>query len=248
MSRIACRFTVALVVLISLPALADKRKDVQPAAKTVDQGAFGIFVNGRRIATESFHIQQKTDGSVASSELLIDDSTIKASQKSELLLGIDGSLRSYNWRELSPGKAQTSVEGGDLFVVERITPNPSEKPHELTHMLPPSTLVLDDYFFTHREILLWRYLADGDCKQSAGGMECRLEPAKFGVFVPRQHRSAMVEVAYRGRENVTINGTQRELSRFAMQAEDTEWALWLDDTYKLVRVLIASENVEVLRE
>ena len=37
-------------------------KDKEPADQSVDAGSFGVFMNGRRVATEKFSIQQNTAG------------------------------------------------------------------------------------------------------------------------------------------------------------------------------------------
>jgi hypothetical protein len=57
-----------------------------------------------------------------------------------------------------------------------------------------------------------------------------------------------VELA--GREKVTIRGTERELLRLNLKGEEFSWVLWVDekDQFKLMRVLIAADNTEVVRD
>ena len=50
-------------------------------------GSFGIFVNGKRVGTEKFKIQQRGDPSVTTSELKMQQGAYKASQKSEMASG-----------------------------------------------------------------------------------------------------------------------------------------------------------------
>ena len=45
-----------------------------------------------------------------------------------------------------------------------------------------------------------------------------------------------------------MGGTERELGRFNLTGEGISWALWLDDQHKLVRILIPSDNTEVVRD
>ena len=52
--------------------------------QTVDSGSFAILVNGQRVATEKFNIQQTATGSTINSELREDASTEKASQTSSM--------------------------------------------------------------------------------------------------------------------------------------------------------------------
>ncbi|HYN14748.1 MAG TPA: hypothetical protein VES66_03045, partial [Terriglobales bacterium] len=104
-------------------------------------------------------------------------------------------------------------------------------------------------FFTHREILLWRYLATF-CGAAVTSQGCKLQPGKFGVFIPRQQVSTTVALKYEGKEKVTFHGSERELDRFTLQSEDTVWNLWVESSYpfKLLRIVVPAENVEVLRD
>ena len=131
--------------------------------------------------------------------------------------------------------------------MEYITPSPSEKAQEVPFFLPRSTAILDDNFFTHRELLIWRYLGAG-CRLGLGQTSCPLQKMKFGVIVPRQGTFITVTMEYIGREKVKLGETERELSRFNLTGEGMDWALWLDDQHKLVRIVIASDNTEVLRD
>ena len=51
-------------------------------------------------------------------------------------------------------------------------------------------------------------------------------------------------------EKVTIRGVERELLRLNLRGEEFSWTLWVDDKdhSKLIRVLIADDNTEVLRD
>jgi hypothetical protein len=243
------KFRVLAVLLAaaigSLPAHSYKGSS---EGQLVDSGSFGILRQGRRIGTETFTIHQRPDLSVAVAQLKIEDGNDRASQASELQVASNGDLRHYEWKELTPGKAQVAVDYNDQFLVEHITPAAGVKAHERAFMLPPSTVILDD-FFTHREILLWRYLATF-CGAAVGPQGCKLQPGKFGVFVPRQEASTIVAINYHGKDKVMYHGAERELDRFTLQSDDAVWTLWLESSYpfKLLRILVPSENVEVLRD
>jgi hypothetical protein len=249
---------VATLVLVA-PGVGDDKKDKPAgAAQVVDSGSFGIFVGGKRVATEKFQIEKRDDGNVASSELTVDDGKQKASQTSELTLSSTGDLQNYSWKEQSPGKGEISVAPQDVpptgkgdvkgtVVMEHITPGPAEKAQEVPFFVPVSTPILDDYFFSHRELLTWRYLGAG-CQTGLGQTTCRLPKMKFGVIVPRQGAFITVSVEYVGREKVKVGDAEREFNRFNITGDSVDWALWLDDQHKLVRILIASDNTEVLRD
>ncbi|MGH9601544.1 MAG: hypothetical protein ACRD24_04055, partial [Terriglobales bacterium] len=111
----------ALVFLVGFcaPASADK-----PQPQMVDSGSFGIFVSGRRVATETFEITAQADGSHARAEFKTAEGS--SIQTSDLLLHPNGDLRRYEWREQD--KAKVVVELKNEFVVETITLSDSPKP------------------------------------------------------------------------------------------------------------------------
>jgi hypothetical protein len=53
---------------------------------------------------------------------------------------------------------------------------------------------------------------------------------------------------FAGRDKVTIRGTERELNKFVLRSEGGDWTMWLDDQFKLQRILIASDSTEVIRD
>jgi hypothetical protein len=246
--RFNFRVLAAVLAASSIGSVPARSYKGSNEGQLVDSGSFGIFRQGHRIGTETFTIHQRTDISVAVAQLKIEDGNDKASQTSELQVASNGDLRHYEWKELSPEKAQATVDYSDQFLVEHITVPPGSKPHERAFILPPSTVILDD-FFTHREILLWRYLATF-CGAAVNSQGCKLQLGKFGVFIPRQQVSTTVALQYEGREKVTFHGSERELNRFTLQSEDAVWNLWVESSYpfKLLRIVVPSENVEVLRD
>lgn len=235
------------LLLVSATA-AGTGKEKESAGQMVDTGSFGVFQNGRRVATETFSIQQSGSGSVATSEFKTEEGADKAVQSSQLQLTAAGDLRKYEWKEISPGKAQAVVLPNDNLLIERATNNPQDKQEEHPFLLPVSTNILDDYFFIHREILAWKYLATG-CRQDKGQVACPVgQRAQFGTLNPHARSSMLVSLEFSGKEKVPIHGVERELNRLNLKGESGEWALWLDDQFKLVRILIASEHTEVLRD
>ena len=171
-----------------------------------------------------------------------------ASQSSELQLTASGDIRKYEWKEVSPGKAQAVVVPNDTLLIERSTNNPGDKPEEHPFLLPVSTSVLDDFFFIHREILAWKFLATG-CRQDKGQIECpQNQQVKFGVINPHQRSSLLISMAYTGKEKIPVRGVERDLNHFVLKSDAGDWSLWLDDQFKLVRILVASDNTEVVRD
>jgi hypothetical protein len=234
-------------VLLALAAFGNASN--KETGQNVDSGSFGVFVNGQRVATESFTIQQTSNGSIVKSQLKEEGAGDKASQTSQMQLTPAGELIRYEWQELSPGKTQIELVPSEQFLTERITINPGEKPTEQPFLLPASTVVLDNNFFVHRELLAWRYLAQ-NCKAEAGKFQCVSGPISFGVVIPEGRTSMRVSLEPVGNEKVQIRGTERQLPRFTLKSESGEWALWLDaqDHFKVVKIAIPAEKTEVIRD
>ena len=240
---VACLF--ALEAGVSVQA-KDKEKE---SGKTVDSGTFSVLKNGHHVATERFSVQQGASGSTITAQLKTDGGADTASQASELRLSAAGDLIRYEWHEVSPGKAELVVTPNGQFLIERITTTPGDKAAEQPFLMPSSSMVLDNNSFVQREVLVWRYLASS-CKQENGSVQCPQAPAQFGVIVPQDRTSMKVSLVPVGKEKLKINGTERELLRLNLKDDSGEWVLWLDDQdrFKLVRILVASDNTEVVRD
>jgi hypothetical protein len=245
--RPALMFGVVGLLLISAAGLA-KDKDKELSGQTVDSGSFGVFMNGHRIATEKFSIQQNSSGSLATSEFKSEPGVEPAAQTSELELSTNGDLKKYEWKETIPGKAQAVLLPKDDLLVERSTNNPQDKEEEHPFLLPISTSILDDYFFVHREILVWKYLATG-CHQDKGHVTCPPnQQVKFGVVNPHQRTSLLVSISFIGKDKIPVHGVDQELNHFVLKSDAGEWAMWFDDQFKLLRIVVASDNTEVVRD
>src|SRR2546430_10745393 len=196
--------TISLL-FIALAAAAPA-KEKEPAGQKIDNGSFGVFVNGRRVATETFSIVQSNNGSVANSQFKTEPGADPAAQSSQLELTGNGELRRYEWKELSPGKAQAVVLPNDNLLVERSTNNPQDKQEEHPFLLPASTSIPDDYFFIHREILAWKYLATS-CRRDNGDPPCPVrQRAQFGGLNPHPGASLLVSMEFSGKEKASISG------------------------------------------
>jgi hypothetical protein len=250
-----------VAALISTTVLTAGDKDKEQPKKTgtevVDSGSFGIFMGGKRIGTETFKIEQRSDVSVATAEIKVDDGTTKAVQSAELQITPKGDLHSYVWHASVPVKEESSVEPNDQLITEHVLPVDLKR-HDVPHVLPLSTMILDDNFFSHREILLWRYLAT--CVTKDGRLMCG--PTTFSILVPRQHQAASATLELIGADKVSIKGTMRELNKVALRvgdpqrlvvmnqrdAEAGQWLLWVDNDYKILKMTVAGTNIEIVRD
>lgn len=245
------RLAVAFVLASSLATFAagaDKKDKSKPAAtQMVDTGTFGVFIKGQRVVNETFSIEQKEGVSSIKSQLKEAAGPNPASQKSDLEITATGDLIHYDWSQSSGGSM--TVLPKDDFLMQRISPTAGGKAAEKPYLMPSTTSILDNNFFVHREVLIWRYLA-ADCKSEGGNLKCQSGPALFGVLVPQDQTSVSVKLELIGKEKVKIGGTERELLRLNLAGENFDWAMWVDDQdhFKLMRVSIPADNTEVVRD
>lgn len=238
---------LGLAVLTAATLFASDQKDKKAGnSKSWDSGSFGIFLNGKRIGTEKFSIEQRgSELSVANSEINVEDNGSKMVQTAEMQMTPKGELVSYVWKGVSPQKEQYTVEPKDQLLVEHLIPA-DQKKMDVPFILPSSTVILDDNFFSHRELLVWRYLATGcEVKPNQGRM---CGPSHFGILVPRQHISANLVMELTGRDTITVKGQQLELNKFKIDSDGVIWNLWVNDDFKLMKITIPAGNVEVVRD
>jgi hypothetical protein len=235
-------------LVLPLPGWAkDKDKQKPASAEMVDSGSFGVYSAGHRVATETFSIHSEPDGSVVSSEFKSEQGEQKAAQSSELDLTPSVELRRYTWKESLPEKSEATVEPSEAFLVEHFGVSAEQKQQEQSFLLPASTSILDDYFFIHREVLAWKYLATA-CRKDKGGLQCPPnQKVQFGTLNPHVRSSMPVSMEFSGQEKLTMHGAVHEFSRFVLRSENGDWTFWLDDQFKLVR-LLSDSGTEVLRD
>lgn len=240
------RWGTVAVMGCAVVLYAGEKKEKPKPPSSVDSGSFGVFVRGQRVVTETFTVQQDNGVSIVKAKLKETSSPGSEGQRSELEMTSSGELLRYEW---SDGSSSLVVTPDNEFLRERITTAASSKPAEKPFLMPNKTAILDNNFFVHREVLAWRYLA-ADCQTEGGSLKCKQGPVEFGILVPQDQTSMPVRMELVGREKVLIRGTERELLRLNLKGEAFSWALWVDDKdqFKLMRVLIADDNTEVVRD
>ena len=236
------KFPLTAIVMIMTITYALEAK--APIPQIVDSGSFGVFVNGRRVATETFKIEQRAGGSTAKSELKVEDGSM---QRSEMELTDRGEIVRYGWQQEKPTKAELTVVPKDEFLSEVINTGPNQKSFNVPHLMPHSTPILDDNFFLHREILIWRYLAMG-CTAKPEGLSCNPAPQQFGVLIPTQHVSEIVTVDFKGKEKISLKGNDVECSSFRLRTDDSNVLVYMDDQKKMVRIVASASGLEVVRD
>jgi len=244
MARMRCLAVV--LVAVTLLRASDKKDKSKPAGlQQIDSGSFGVFIKGRRVVTESFTVQQDNGISDVKSRLQ-ESGGSGHEQRSELQMTSSGELVRYEW---SDGNSSLGVTPNNEFLLEKITPSTGAKAAEQPFLMPNTSAILDNNFFIQRQVLAWRYLAT-NCQTQGGALKCQQGPVEFGVLVPQDRTSMRVRMELVGREKVSIRGTERELLRLDLKGESFSWGLWVDekDQFKLMRVLVADDSTEVVRD
>lgn len=264
--KLAILLSAVLAASASLSASDKPKEKDKGSSKVADSGTFGIFMNGKRVGTETFNItetlnsERRPEYSTASSEIKFDDGRFKAAQSAEMQVSAKGELRSYVWHSTVPQKEESSVEPKDQLLIEHINPA-DQKKLDVPHMLPLSTVILDDNFFSQREVLLWWYLATG-CRRQDNNLLCG--QGKFIILVPRQHVSGNATLELVGQDKVMVKGVERELNKVKLdtngpqsltwlndqthESDESQWVLWVDDQYRVIKMTVAGSNIEVVRD
>jgi hypothetical protein len=238
---------IAACCLLLSGSLVAGGKLANKTSTVVDEGTYAIFQNGVRVGTEDFTIRQFADSNTTFSKLHSESGNSKFEQTSELTLLPNGGFSHYEWKQLTPTHSSAEIENGDHVLVMHAIGENGQALKDQTFFLSQETFILDDYFFSTREVLLWRYLAT--CKPHATGQDCDLVRQRFPVLIPRQRTSAQIYVEFKGYDNTPLNGRPQHLRHFVIQSEgNPDWHLWLNDAHKLLRISIPEANTEVLRQ
>ena len=204
---------VAFSLLWTLGAAA-KEKDKQPAGDLVDSGSFGIFLNDKRVATETFSVHQSKGGDSTAVSQFKEEGSNNPSQRSEMQMSTSGALIRYEWHELSPGKSEIVLVPNNEFLVERVVENPGDKAKEKPFLMPNTSVILDNNFFIHREILVWKYMASS-CPLENGRMKCgpatiRSHHSPGKRLGPDQHNSGLARKSHPERYPAGVSASELE--------------------------------------
>jgi hypothetical protein len=239
------RYSVSCTVVLlgSLAFAADEPKGV-----LVDSGSFGISVRGQRLATETFRMEQRRDANVASAQL----QTVaepKSVQSAEMEILSNGALKRYTWKETAPGKSQIVVEPQDnAFLVVKASESDVATAKDSTHPLSPFTSILDDNFFSQLQVLAWKYLAMGCRASKAGKIECTHTEQRLAIINPHQQQSQTVTMRSLGSQKLRLKSGESDCHILKLTAESGDWMMWLDEKNRLQKVVVPSENIEVVRD
>jgi len=242
---------IASLVAFGLAASASDKSDKNKtsASPFVDSGSFGVFVGGQRVMTETFSIRQENGNSSISSQLSEGGANGPVLQKSDMDLTPAGELLRYNWSQEKAPQSSLSVMPNNEFLLEKILAPGNTKAAEQPFLMPNTSPIVDNNFFVHRELLVWRFLASA-CQPGGGGLQCKRDPAEFGILVPQDRTSLHIRMELVGKDKTSVHGVDRELLRLKIAGEAFEWSLFVDeqDHFKVIKILVPEANTEVVRD
>lgn len=247
--KLSYRLVALMLSIICCIAASAAPNNKEHEGKLVDSGTFGVFQKGNRVGTETFSIYQTGSGSVIESEFKTNNGTTPAVQTSVMQLSANGEIRRYEWKELSPGNAESVVVPNDDLLNQKWKTGAQEKEHEKPYLMPASTSILDDYFFIHREVLAWKFVAMTCNKQEKGLVQCPTrQRTQFAILNPHEQSSAAITAESIGREKIVLKNGPQELNKLEFKNDAGTWQLWLDDQWKVMRMSVVGENTQVDRD
>lgn len=232
--------SVVLTLFITATLWASDQK----APSVVDSGTFAVRVGGKRVATESFTMQQGANGNTVTSKLDFENGATKVHQQAELEIGADGALRKYTWQETQPGNAKITAEPQDkTFLMVRQKANDADTAKEALQPLDTHvTSIVDDNFYSHVQVLVWRYMAMSCTREG-----CKYAEQKLPVFVPHQEMAQLFTLTYAGTDPIQAKNGSVQATRYRVMTEAGEMQVWMDG-FKMMKLTLPGNTVEVVRE
>jgi len=83
------------------------------------------------------------------------------------------------------------------------------------------------------------------------------------ILVPHQHVSGNATLELLSRDKVMVKGVEVELNKVKLdtsgpqsltwlnesrESDATQWVLWVDDQYRVIKMTVAGSNIEVVRD
>lgn len=218
-------------ILIAAAILAMAAPALGAQVTVVDEGTFSLLVRGTRIGREDFSIRRTTGGGVVAQGNLL-----RGDARATVALNVDstGTPDRFRMQTLRGGRPDEEVSGerrGSLW--SGLAQRPAgERGSEFR--LPPDARLADDGVIHH----LW-FLLEG----APTGSRPRLQPRRLAID------SVVVEAA--GADRVTIGLEELDARKWIVRGAGPAASVrevWTDDRGRLLRVRIAAEEFEAVRD
>src|ERR1700724_1567671 len=100
-------------------------------------------------------VQKQRGLSIIKSHLKDASGTANYDQSSELQIMPNAQLVRYEWDETTPAVSSLVVTPTNEFLIKKISLSTSAKPAEQPFLMPNTSMILENNFFVHLEVLLW---------------------------------------------------------------------------------------------
>lgn len=228
----------ASLTVESSPA-AQRPQIPSPPADLNDQGTFVLALAGRDYGTEKFNIRAFSDKIEAEAEIQLRDSqdghSIALQTFPKLVLDSQLHPRTYTW-------SLKGMKGFHLLVdftgaLAKSQLHLSDGKDDIREFqLPRDVIVLDNNVIHHYQLLVDRYY------QTSGGKQA------FNAYIPQEAVPGVLTVQDAGMEMVDLKGRRGMLRHLVVLTDNAEIDLWADAQRKLQRLLMATVQLEALRQ
>ena len=204
-----------------------------PGGLVADKGKFRVLLDGQPVGTEEFYIAPSGNEWVARSNVEINIPTGEAAKvRAELKLAPNGTPQHYEWTAQGQKKnSATIIFQGGMARAELRMEGASPFTQEFTFD-SPNVVVLDNNVYHHYAILARMY----DWKTKGA--------QTFPVLIPQEMTPGTITVESAGQQEIA--GVKYELLK--VRSADLEIDLYLDASWRLVRLSVPASKAEVMRE
>ncbi len=229
----------ALVVLVLASSLACLRAFAEADGKaSIEQGEFSILLGGSEVGSERFMIQSGADSHVSTSVLdFRNPSESRQKVRLETRLEMD---RNYVPRAYL---LKSDVDGNKGTMSGSFAPNQAMfqyisggKPQKRGLLVGDKYTILDSNIY-HHFIFLTRLF------EHEGGKKAQ----KFEVVIPQEMESGDLKVVYLRRDNLELQGRNREVHVLQVDSGALEIQLWVDRDGLLQKISVPARTLEIVR-
>ncbi|GMR12990.1 MAG: hypothetical protein BMS9Abin29_1185 [Gemmatimonadota bacterium] len=224
------RRLLTFVIAGALPMVGPRSVEGQNV--TLDEGAFVINVEGRRVATETFRIRRSGQGEaavvIAQATLAFTEGDIESITTLLQARGRNLELTGYQVR-VSTGEVTSLRDNGQRL--EAVTTS-STGQREREYRGGIQAVVLEELVAHHYYFL---------------GRRARPEPTSVSVIVPRTGSQARASLIQGNVETVQVAGTRVSAQRLTLDVLGRRHDFWVDRQNRVLRVEITADAYVAVR-
>jgi len=220
------RSFAAILSIVALGLVVPERAVAQSV--TLDEGTFGISVDGREVGTETFAIRRSGSGAeaqvIATAEIRMEVPEGRLDLRPALQAsGSDMAVSAYQIKVSGHRQEEVYVTLGPRRFLTKIRSERGEQERE--YRATPGTLLLDTGVAHQYYFVTQRAAANG---------------GTFPVIVPRDGQVFDMTVSTVGTERITIGGQAVQARHLRLQGDGQVRNLWVDGDGRVLRLQFAN--------